>query len=365
MSVSYGGDSITFGDGSIVSSGSQGFKNKIINGAMVIDQRNAGSTITPANASLVYTLDRWFAYQTVASKFSLGQNAGSVTPPAGFSNYLGITSLSSYTVASTDYFFIGQYIEGFNFSDLSWGTADAKSITISFWVRSSLTGTFGGGLQNSAQNRSLAFSYTINSANTWEYKTITIAGDTTGTWVGATNGIGLRLWISVGMGSTNSGTGGVWGTTDIRSVPGATNVVGTNGATFYITGFQLEKGTTASTFEFRSYQKELMLCQRYCYAQYGGSGDRLGFGWSGTATLFNMVVPLPVTMRATPTLTSCSAGAVNDNQQAYNSSAITIGDSITNTCVYLKVTSSGMTIGRGAQFYFSSAASSMILSAEL
>ena len=127
----------------------------------------------------------------------------------------------------------------------------------------------------------------------------------------------------------------------------------------------MEVGTVATDFEHRSYADELAACQRYCYAQYGGSGDRLGFGFCGLTTLFNLVVPLPVTMRAAPTLTSCSAGSVNDNNAAYASTAITIGDSITNTCVNLKVATSGMTIGRGAQFYFTSTGSSMILSAEL
>ncbi len=236
-----------------------GFKNRIINSAMVIDQRNAGASVTPT-ANFTYTLDRWVAGLIQSSKFSVQQSS---TAPAGFSNSILITSLSAYSVLSTDYFNINQFIEGFNWADLSFGTADAKTVTLSFWVRSSLTGTFGGVLGNSAGSRAYPFTYTISSANTWEQKSITIAGDTSGTWVGATNGIGARLWINLGAGSTFSGTAGAWSASNLTSATGATSVVGTNGATFYITGVQLEKGSTATSFDYRPIGTELQLCQRY------------------------------------------------------------------------------------------------------
>jgi hypothetical protein len=238
------------------------FRNRIINGACVIDQRNAGASVTATN-SAPYTLDRWFAYSTPTSKFTVQQNAGSVTPPTGFSYYLGCTSSSAYSIGSGDLMAISQRVEGFNSADLAWGTASAATVTLSFWVRSSLTGTFGGSLQNSDQNYSYPFSYTISTANTWEYETITITGPTAGTWVGATNGTGIKLWISLGAGSTNSGTAGSWSANGYFSATGATSVVGTNGATLYITGVQLEAGTTASPFEYRQYGTELALCQRY------------------------------------------------------------------------------------------------------
>ena len=247
--------------GTGTSTGYYGFKNRIINGAMVIDQRNAGASITPTDGQ--FSVDRWNFYRTQASKFTAQQNAAAVTPPAGFKNYLGITSSSAYSITSSDLFGLNHRIEGFNFSDCEWGTANAQPITLSFWVRSSLTGTFGGSLMNSAENRSYPFSFTISSANTWEYKTETVAGDTTGTWVGATNGTGLQIWFGLGCGATRSGTADAWAGSAFFSATGAVSVVGTSGATFYITGVQLEKGSTATSFDYRPYGTELALCQRY------------------------------------------------------------------------------------------------------
>jgi hypothetical protein len=228
---------------------------------MRIDQRNAGASVTPTT-NPTYTLDRWNSYLSQASKFSVQQNAASVTPPVGFTNYLGVTSLSAYTVGTSETFAIAQRIEGLNTADLAWGTANAATVTLSFWVRSSLTGTFGGAIKNSAENRVYPFSYTITSANTWEKETITITGDTSGTWL-TTNGVGITVVFSLGSGATVSGTAGAWGAGNLFSATGATSVVGTNGATFYITGVQLEKGTTATSFDYRDYGREFALCQRY------------------------------------------------------------------------------------------------------
>jgi hypothetical protein len=240
----------------------EGFKNRIINGDMRIDQRNAGASVTPSTGT--YTLDRWQGFSSQASKFTVQQNAGSVTPPAGFTNYLGCTSSSAYTVGASEVFMVRQFIEGFNVADLGFGTANAKTVTLSFWVRSSLTGTFGGALQNdnALSNRSYPFSYTISAANTWEQKSITIVGDTTGTWR-TTTATGLTVGFSLGTGSTLSGTAGTWAGSNFLSATGATSVVGTNGATFYITGVQLEEGSVATEFDRLSYGTQLSLCQRY------------------------------------------------------------------------------------------------------
>lgn len=286
-----------------------GFKNRIINGAMVIDQRNAGASVSASSANAVtYTLDRWFYYATQASKFTIQQNAASVTPPVGFVNYLGVTSSSAYSVGSGDLFIISQRIEGLNISDLAWGTANAQTVTLSFRVYSSLTGTFGGSVKNSAGNRSYPFTYTISSANTWETKTVTIAGDTTGTWL-TTNGIGIDLNFGLGVGSSTSAAAGAWAAGNYVSATGATSVVGTNGATFYITGVQLEKGSTATSFDYRPYGTELQLCQRYYWVlvkQTTATIIALANMSYYNNTYLGGNITLPVTMRTAPSLDAAS-----------------------------------------------------------
>ena len=284
------------------SSGSPfGFKNRIINGAMVIDQRNAGASVTPTNGQ--YTLDRWSSTLTQASKFTVQQNAGSVTPPVGFINYLGVTSSSAYAVLTGDAFAIAQSIEGLNCADLAFGTASAVTITLSFWVRSSLTGTFGGSLINSAANRNYLFSYTISSANTWEQKTITLTGDTSGTWLTNTSA-GLTVRFGLGSGATFTGTASTWQAGNLVQPTGSTSVVGTNGATFYITGVQLEKGSTASAFDYRDYGRELAMCQRYYLKNTGVvEGGGVSFATVSRDVIVGVKVNFPVEMRATPTLT--------------------------------------------------------------
>ena len=277
-------------------------KNRLINSAMVIDQRNAGASVTPTTDA-TYTLDRWKARLTQSSKYSVQQNAGSVTPPAGFTNYLGVTSLSAYSVGTNDFFVLQQVIEGFNVADLGFGTANAKTITISFWVRSSLTGTFGGSIYNDGGSRNYPFTYSISTANTWEQKSVTIAGDTTGTWL-TNSSAGLQLQIGLGVGSTYSGTAGSWSGSNFLSATGATSVVGTNGATFYITGVQLEVGSTATSFDYRPYGTELGLCQRYYqFSTYGTTSYPSSGGYARAYASF------PVIMRTAPTMTFTDSGS--------------------------------------------------------
>ena len=275
-----------------------GFRNRIINGDMRIDQRNAGASVTAVNGD--YTIDRWRAISGAASKFSIGRSAGGVTPPTSFTNYLGLTSLSAYTVGASETFAVRQPIEGFNTADLGWGTANAQAVTLSFWVRSSLTGTFGATLRNSAQDRTYPLTYTVSAANTWEFKTANIAGDTSGTWL-TNNGIGIELQFSIGAGSSVSGgTANAWNAGSFQSPSGCVSVVGTNGATFYITGVQLEAGTVASPFERRDYGRELMMCQRYYYAFNVSIGPE--YENSAGAIPAATRVSFPTTMRATPTI---------------------------------------------------------------
>ncbi len=277
------------------------FRNIIINGDMSIDQRNSGSSVTVGTVNPLYTLDRMAVQSSQSSKFSIQQNAGSVTPPEYFKNYIGATSLSAYSIASGDYFTIRQGIEGSNIINLAWGTSDAKTVTLSFWVRSSLTGTFGGSFTNDGFNRSYPFSYTISSANTWEKKSITVAGDTSGTWL-TTNGLGIYVTLGLGVGSTYSGTVGSWSASGLLSATGATSVVGTNGATFYVTGIQLEAGTTASDFEFLPVDVNLERCQRYYHVVSSGTGNPICIGSMYSSSALHGVVDLPTSMRVRPSI---------------------------------------------------------------
>jgi hypothetical protein len=317
-------------------------RNRIINGQMTIDQRNGGSSVaTTTTGSFAYSLDRWAYLVTESSKFTIQQNAGSVTPPAGFTNYLGCTSTSAYSVVSGDVFAINQLIEGYNVADLDWGTANAKTVTLSFWVRSSLTGTFGGALANSGKTRNYPFSYSIPVANTWTQISVTVAGDTTGTWE-KTTANGLQVIFSLGAGSTFSGTAGAWTATNVWQPTGSVSVVGTNGATFYITGVQLERGTQATSFEYRQYQQEFALCQRYFCLVSSASGI------TAISTTNNYSISFPVVMRAAPSVAMVSARCTDASTSDYSSSSpsATIFNATNNSCRLSVGGFTGMTTNR-------------------
>jgi len=343
------------------------FKNRIINGAMTFDQRNAGASVTPTNGQ--YTLDR-FAISIgggETGKLSIQQNAGSVTPPAGFTNYLGVTSLSAYTVPTANWFSLLHEIEGLNVGDLAWGTANAKTITLSFWVRSSLTGTFGGALNNSGNSRNYPYTYTISSANTWEQKSITIAGDTSGTWL-TNNGIGIQVGFALGAGTTESGTAGAWTATRAFSATGATSVVGTNGATWYITGVQLEVGTQATTFTTAggSYGAELQLCYRYCYALYKGDNIYYANGLYYNSTNVRTQIQFPVNMRTIPTITYTGYSSFyRDNTlDSQNVNGWTVNAGNSNTVQLSSSNSMSGTAGQSGMLY-AAGGSQLIFLAEL
>ena len=348
------------GYNSIGTGNSSAMKNRIINGAMVIDQRNAGASVTPASSA--YTLDRWQAAMSVASKYSVQQLSASA--PAGFGNYLGVTSLSAYAVGTSDYFNINQSIEGFNIADLTWGTANAKTVTLSFQVYSSLTGTFGGTLRNSAGNYNYPFSYSIPTANTWTPISIVITGPTSGTWV-TNNGIGVNVGFALGVGSTLSGTAGAWSTNNYLSATGATSVVGTSGATFYITGVQLEVGLAATGFEYRQYGTELALCQRYACSTFP-----IGTAWAqnssangGVMTFYAPVnggiAPFfyPVQMRAAPTITFYNPSGANTNWYLNNAATESSGTyGISSTSVGTLITTVANASNQYARVHLSASA---------
>jgi len=329
---------------------SLGFRNRIINGDMRIDQRYAGASVTPATDT--YTLDRWGYAASQASKFTVQQNAAAVTPPAGFTNYLGATVASAVTIGASDFFWIQQFIEGYNIADLGWGSANAQTVTLSFWVRSSLTGTFGGAVQNSANNRSYPFTFTISAANTWEFETVTIPGDTTGTWL-TTNGKGIRLSFGLGVGSDRAGTAGAWAAANYASATGAVSVVGTGSATFYVTGVQLEAGSVATPFERLDYGRELIMCQRYYYRQSASTAFAFflnGFN-NSTTRLFGIFI-FPQLMRTTPVLET--TGTASNYQVLYSGSSaactgISLDGQTTNFSAFVIAdVASGLTAGQGA-----------------
>lgn len=315
-------DTIAFGEGGVEalrldSSGNARFagtaamassflRNRIINGDMRIDQRNAGASVTVNDASVnVFCVDRWQgAGETSDGVFTLQR---STVAPAGFTNSLLATvTTTDASVGASQRYSIQQRVEGFNSADFGWGAAGALSVTLSFWVRSSVTGTFGGSLRNSAQNRSYPFSYSISATNTWEYKTIAIAGDTSGTWL-TDNGTGVIITWGLGTGSSLSGTAGAWAGADCRSATGATNLMATNGATFYLTGTQLEVGA-ATPYERRMYGHEIALCQRYYAASVFTEYHVVPAPNNTFLGVYR--IDMPVQMRGNPTM-SVSYSATN------------------------------------------------------
>jgi hypothetical protein len=296
---------LTFSDSSNQAAAASpfGLKNRIINGDMVIDQRNAGASVSNLAVTEQYTLDRWSLYGESASKFTAQQSS---TAPSNYTNSFLLTSSAATTPSSGGAYGFRQKIEGYNVSDLSFGSATAATITLSFWVRSSIIGTYAIALFNSAQNRSYVGTYTISVANTWEQKSVIIAGDTSGTWL-TTNGMGLDVWWDLGSGSGFNGTAGAWSSSFKARTSSSSNWIGTSGATFYITGVQLERNTTATPFEWIPYGMELALCQRYYNKWSGANSQNLGLTTcvanGGTAPGIRRASwANPVDFRAQPTL---------------------------------------------------------------
>jgi hypothetical protein len=289
-------------------------RNRIINGAMVIDQRNAGAAVTTSGS---FAVDRFVTLNTTDGAFSAQQDSSA---PSGFNKSLKLTITTADSNLTTNQLLCHiQRIEGFNIADLGWGTTNAKTITLSFWANSSVIGTFGGSLRSGTASRAYAFSYTINAANIWEYKTITIVGDTTGTWA-TNNSSGIQVGFCLGGGPDRLTTAGSWGSDgNILGPTGQTNLTATLNATFYITGVQLEKGTVATPFEYRPYGTELALCQRYF--QYVSHYIEYQIG--ATGTFASSRIPFAVPMRSAPTYTITSnSGSASITSPAFGTYSV-------------------------------------------
>jgi hypothetical protein len=288
--------------------GYYGFKNRIINGAMVIDQRNAGASVS-INPSTAYAVDR---FQSGIAQGSGHTAERSTSAPAGFINSLLVTVGTGASPSAANVSRVYQNIEGLNIADLNWGLATASTITLSFWVKSSLTGTFAGGIYNNAANRTYVFTYAISAANTWEQKSVTIAGDTSGTWL-TNNSIGMTVNWDLGTGSTYQGTAGVWAAGAAWATSGSVKLAATSGANWSVTGVQLEKGSTATSFDYRPYGTELALCQRY-FQKITWTDSILTTG-QNTQTSAGGGAPVYFVqeMRASPTITLPTAGTSAGN----------------------------------------------------
>lgn len=262
------------------------FRNRIINGDMQIDQRNNGSAVTVNDYATFFSVDRFKLLGQSSDGVFTAQRSS--TAPTNFVNSLLITvTTADASLTSSQEYTVRQDIEGYNITDLNFGTANAKTITLSFWVRSSVTGAFGGCFKNNNDTRTNPFSYTINSANTWEYKTITITGDTSGTWQ-TTNSTGLSILWSLGVGTGLKGTAGTWSGSTFYAPTGSVNLISTLNATLYITGVQLEAGEQASGFEFMPYDVNFDRCVRYYYEWGGLDAYETAFmgAWDDTTAVF-------------------------------------------------------------------------------
>lgn len=303
---------------------STSFKNKLINGDMRVDQRNAGASVSvPTATSQAFITDRWFV-QNLGSNSNTFTCQQSTDAPAGFKNSLLITNGTGVATVSSDSRLLAQYIEGLNIIDLAFGTASAKGIVVSFQVKSSLTGTFSGCILSNAGDQVYGFTFTISSANTWTPVAVSIPGSTTGTWP-TDNTTSMRLQLNLGSGSSSlQPTANVWASSGgSRGVQGTVNLSETTGATFRITAAQIEVGTVATSFDFRSYGTELALCQRYYFkVATSASNASLGAGFANDATRARIFVPFAVEMRTDPVAVE-QTGTASDYKVAYLTTAAT------------------------------------------
>jgi len=348
----------------IAQSANQGqFKNRIINGAMTIDQRNNGASVSRDGSTYTYQVDRFYSGGLNGSGVFSVQRISDA--PAGFSNSTRITvTTADSSLGSSEEYGFQQTIEGHNVFDLNWGTANAQSVTLSFWVKSSLTGTFGVAIRNAGTwNRSYVGQYTITAANTWEYKTISITGETTGSW-GTGTSASINVAFDLGAGSGFNGTANTWNTSGATRVSGNVSVISNNSATWQVTGVQLEKGSTATSFDYRPYGTELALCQRYAI-KLNNPDQAFGIfcngAAAGTTDFYSAITGF--NLRATPTVTFSNV-TLNSNGAKTVSSVSAFGSGFGTFCI--NTVSSGLSSGfSGILQQNNSTSAFILLSSEL
>ena len=287
-----------------------GARNLIINGSMICSQR--GTSETGVTSGGYYTVDRFKTAYNGSPDELVVTHEQSTDAPTGFSNSFKLTvTTAETTLAADERVRFQQRIEGQNLQHLKYGTSNAEYITLSFYVKSNVTGTYGVHLENTDSSRSVCASYTINAANTWEKKTISFAGDTTGSFDNDNNrSLDVNWVLAAGTNYTSGTLATSWeADTDANNAPsGQANIIDTVSNYFAITGVQLEVGE-ATPFEHRSYADELPRCKRY-YQDYYGATFYSSYG----ATYNYITVQLQPEMRATPTVTGLSGG----NQEPSN-----------------------------------------------
>ena len=339
-------------------------RNIVINGEMKVSQRN-GTTAT-ATGNNTYSIDRYVSYASGGSAYTVQQVTDA---PAGFKNAAKVTiTTADSSIGSGDYAVMQYRAEGIDIAHFNCGTSDAETVTLSFWVKSSLTGNFGGAMRNGAVNRSYPYLYNIAQADTWEKKSVTLTLDTTGTWAVDT-GQGLVFMWDFGSGTNFQGTADTWAGANYHTAGSQVKLIATNGATWLVTGVQLEIGSTATEFEHRTFGEELALCQRY-FQQWGGNSgnERIGNGFNYNTVQARVDMVLPVAMRAAPTLSSpdVTKWSVEGAMGAIACTAIAVDQPSTKIAAINFTVGSGLTAGQGVHIMSgSNTVARLLLTAEI
>ena len=347
-----------------------GFKNRIINGDMRIDQRNAGAAITPS-AVVSHGVDRFNYVGTQTSKLTLQRVSDA---PSGFKYSTKLSVAASASATAGDQFRYTQNIEGFNCSDLNWGSASAQDVAVSFYAKASVAGTYSVALWNDTFNN---YSYVsaVSLTSTWNKYTIIVPGATAGSWNTENTG-GISLIFDLGGGSN-------WTTSNLNTwqaggagpgyfkAAGSVSLISNAGATLNITGVQLEKGSTATAFDYLDFGRSLIQCQRYCLVDTNTSQAYRWFaqGFATSSTAAAVCRQLPVIMRSEPSVTTTGAsGFLLDGAASATATSIAGAGYSSPSFVRLAITvASGLVAGQGLALASDGAAAlrSITYSAEL